>query len=33
MPKHRKSEKKQIDQYDHKEAKRTDNPFVELVTQ
>ena len=32
MPKHRKSGKKQIDQYDHKEAKRTNNPLVGLVT-
>ncbi len=32
MPKHRKPEKKQIDQYDHKEAQRTNNPPVGLVT-
>ena len=33
MPRHtRKPEKKQIDQYDHKEASRTNNPPVGLVT-
>jgi adenine-specific DNA-methyltransferase len=32
MPKHRKPEKKPIDQYDHKEASRTNNPPVGLVT-
>jgi len=32
MPKHRKPEKKQIDQYDHKEAKRINNPSVGPVT-
>jgi adenine-specific DNA-methyltransferase len=28
----RKPQKKQIDQYDHKEARRTNNPPVGLVT-
>jgi len=32
MPKHRKPEKKQIDQYDHKEVSRANNPPVGLVT-
>jgi|LGVE01.1.fsa_nt_gb hypothetical protein len=32
MPKHRKIGKKQIDQYDHKEAKRINNPSVGPVT-
>ncbi len=32
MPKHRKPEKKPIDQYDHKEASRANNPPVGLVT-
>ena len=32
MPKHRKPEKKPIDQYDHREASRTNNPPVGLVT-
>jgi len=32
MPKHRKPEKKQIDQYDHKEAKRINNPSVGPIT-
>lgn len=32
MPKHRKPGKKQIDQYDHKEASRANNPPVGLVT-
>lgn len=32
MPRHRKPEKKPIEQYDHKEAKRTNNPPVGLVT-
>ena len=32
MPKHRKPEKKPIEQYDHKEASRANNPPVGLVT-
>ena len=32
MPKHRKPEKKPIEQYDHIEASRTNNPPVGLVT-
>jgi adenine-specific DNA-methyltransferase len=32
MPRHRKPEKKPIDQYDHKEASRANNPPVGLVT-
>ena len=32
MPRHRKPEKKQIEQCDHKEAKRTNNPPVGLAT-
>ena len=32
MPRHRKYEKKPIDQYDHKEASRTNNPPFGLVT-
>ncbi len=32
MPKHRKPGKKPIEQYDHKEASRTNNPPVGLVT-
>jgi len=32
MPKHRKIGKKPIDQYDHKEASRANNPPVGLVT-
>ncbi|PXF60068.1 MAG: site-specific DNA-methyltransferase [Candidatus Methanogaster sp.] len=32
MPKHRRSEKKPIEQYDHKEASRANNPPVGLVT-
>ncbi|MBA1342400.1 MAG: hypothetical protein C5S52_02250 [ANME-2 cluster archaeon] len=32
MPKHRKPEKKPIEQYDHREASRTNNPPVGLVT-
>ena len=32
MPKHRKPEKKPIEQYDHKDASRANNPPVGLVT-
>jgi adenine-specific DNA-methyltransferase len=32
MPKHRKPPKKRIEQYDHKEASRANNPPVGLVT-
>ena len=32
MSKHRKPEKKPIEQYDHKDASRTNNPPVGLVT-
>jgi len=32
MPRRRKPEKKQIDQYDHKDTSRTNNPPVGLVT-
>jgi len=32
MPKHRKPEKKPIEQYDHREASRANNPPVGLVT-
>ena len=32
MPQHRKPGKKQIEQYDHREASRTNNPPVGLVT-
>ena len=32
MPKRHKPEKKPIDQYDHKEARRANNPPVGLVT-
>ena len=32
MPRHRKSEKKPIDQYDHKEASRANTPPVGLAT-
>ena len=31
MPRHRKPEKKPIDQYDHREASRANNPPVGLV--
>jgi adenine-specific DNA-methyltransferase len=32
MPKHRKSGKKQVEQYDHRKAKHINNPPVGLVT-